>query len=65
MSLIEVKLTVYSTAHFITVVMAVIHTIASVAVWDTFAVAAGEGVGSALKGGRFIRGVVNTRLLVE
>lgn len=34
--------TVYSTVEFITVIMAVVNTIASVAVWDTFAVATGE-----------------------
>lgn len=34
--------TVNSTVEFITVIMAVVNTIASVAVWDTFAVATGE-----------------------
>lgn len=44
--------------------MAVVNTIASVAVWDTFAVATGEGVGSALQCGGLIGGVLHTCLLV-
>lgn len=44
--------------------MAVINTIASVAVWDTFAVATGEGVGSALQCGGLVGRVIHTRLLV-
>lgn len=44
--------------------MAVVNTIASVAVWDTFAVATGEGVGSALQRGGFIGRVFNTCLLI-
>lgn len=56
--------TVNSTVDFVTVVMAVINTVASVAVWDTFAVATGEGVGSTLQCGGLIGWVFNTRLLV-
>lgn len=56
--------TVDSTVDFVTVVMAVINTVASVAVWDTFAVATGEGVGSALQRGRLIGRVLDARLLV-
>ena len=44
--------------------MAIINTIASVAVWDTFAVATGEGVGSTLQCGGLVGRVVHTRLLV-
>lgn len=44
--------------------MAVVNTIASVAVWDTFAVATGEGVGSALQCGGLIGRVLHTCPLV-
>lgn len=44
--------------------MAVVDTITSVAVWDTFAVATGEGVGSTLQCGGFTGRVFNTCLLV-
>ena len=49
---------------FVTVVMAVINTIASVAVWDTFAVATGERIGSTLQRGGLAGRVLNTRLLI-
>lgn len=55
---------VNSTVHFVTVVMAVVNTVASVAVWDTFAVATGEGVGSALQCGGLVGRVLHTCLLV-
>lgn len=55
---------VNSTVNFVTVVMAVINTVASVAVWDTFAVATGEGVGSTLQRGGFIGRVFHTCLVV-
>lgn len=55
---------VNSTVDFVTVVMAVVNTIASVAVWDTFAVATGEGVGSALQRGGLIGRVFHTCLVV-
>lgn len=58
------SITVNSTVEFVTVVMAIINTIASVAVWDTFAVATGEGVGSTLQCGGLVGRVVHTRLLV-
>lgn len=44
--------------------MAVVNTVASVAVWDTFAVATGEGVGSALQRGGLVGRVLHARLLV-
>lgn len=55
---------VNSTIDFVTVVMAVVNTIASVAVWDTFAVATGEGVGSALQRGGLVGRVFYTCLMV-
>lgn len=55
---------VNSTVDFVTVVMAVVNTIASVAVWDAFAVATGEGVGSALQRGGLVGRVLHTCLLV-
>lgn len=58
------SITVNSTVDFVTVVMAVVHTIASVAVWDTFAVAAGERIGSALQCRGLVGRVFHTRLLV-
>lgn len=44
--------------------MAVINTIASVAAWDTFAVATGEGVGAALQRGGLTGRVLHARLLI-
>lgn len=44
--------------------MAVVNTIASVAVWDTFAVATGERIGSALHCGGLIGRVLHTCPLV-
>lgn len=44
--------------------MAVVNTIASVAAWNTFAVATGEGVGAALQRGGLIGRVLYARLLV-
>lgn len=44
--------------------MAVVNTIASVAVWDAFAVATGERVGSTLQCGRLIVRVLHTSPLV-
>lgn len=44
--------------------MAVVNTITSVAVWDTFAIGTGEGVGSALQRGGFTGWIFNTCLLV-
>lgn len=58
------SITVNSTVDFVSVVMAVINTIASVAVWDTFAVATGEGVGAALQCGGLAGRVLHARLLV-
>lgn len=58
-------LTVNSTIDFVTVVMAVVNTIASVAVWDTFAVATGEGIGSTLQCGGLIGRVFHTCPLVR
>lgn len=58
------SITVNSTVGFITVVMAIINTIASVAVWDTFAIATGEGVGSTLQSRGLVGSVFHTSLLV-
>lgn len=44
--------------------MAVINTVTSVAVWDTFAVAAREGIGPTLQCGGLVGRIVNTRLMV-
>lgn len=44
--------------------MAVVNTVASVAVWDTFAVATGEGVGSTLQCGGLTGRVIYTGLVV-
>lgn len=49
---------------FVSVVMAIINTITSVGVWDTFAIATGEGVGSTLHCWGLVGGVLDTRLLV-
>lgn len=57
-------ITVHCTVGFIAVVMTVINTIASVAVRNTFAVATGERVGSALHRGGLVGRVLNTSLLV-
>lgn len=44
--------------------MAVVNTVTSVAVWDTFAVATGKGIGSTLQCGGLIGWILNTGLLV-
>lgn len=44
--------------------MAVVNTVASVAAWDAFAVAAGEGIGSALQCRGLVGRVFHARLLV-
>lgn len=59
-----IMITLNSTADFVTVVMAVIDTVTSVAVWDTFSIATGEGIGSTLQCRGFIGRVFHTRLLI-
>lgn len=58
------QVTVDSAMEFISVVVAVINAVTFEAVWDTFAVATREGVGSALHCRGLVGGVLHTRLLV-
>lgn len=49
---------------FVAVVMAIINTVTSVGVWDTFSIATRKGIGSALERGRLVGRILNTCPLV-